>query len=256
MTQQWNRALVTGASSGIGREIARQLAASGTQLVLVARDKERLDALAAEVPTAAEVLVADLSTDTGVDAVATRVADDIAPIDLLVNNAGFGFAGSYPDLDLETESNVVAVNVVAVHKLCHAAADALRRRGGGGILNISSLASSMIAKDSATYVASKHFVTAFSESLHVDLAAYDIVVTVALPGFTRTEFQGRAGIDTSRLPNRLWQAADDCAAEALEALAAGKARVVTGGVNKAGATLFHLLPPAIMRRIAAAQPLD
>lgn len=246
----YRRALVTGASSGIGREIARQLAAAGSDLVLVARDRERLAALADELPTTADVLVADLATDAGVSLVADRIEIDVAPIDLLVNNAGFGFSGSFADLDGEAEAAVVQVNVVALHRLCHAAAVAMKRRGGGGILNISSLASSMVAADSATYCATKHFVTALSESLHGDLGRYGITVTAALPGFTRTEFQDRAGLDMSDLPDFLWQDATDCAAEALAALYAGKARVVTGLPNKVGAPLLQVLPPALMRRLA------
>ena len=247
----YRRALVTGASSGIGRELARQLAAGGSDLVLVARDRDRLKALADEVATDAEVLVADLSTAPGMDQVAARISTDDEAVDLLVNNAGFGFSGSFADLDGAKESAVVQVNVVALHRLCHAAAVAMKRRGHGGIPNISSMASSMVAADSATYCATKHFVTALSESLHVDLGRFGITVTAALPGFTRTEFQDRAGLDTSEIPDFLWQDAADCAAEALVALHAGKARVVTGVPNKVGAPLLQMLPPPLMRRLGA-----
>lgn len=246
----WNRALVTGASSGIGREIARQLAATGTELVLVARDRYRLEALAAELPVKSSVLVADLAADEGVDRVVERISDAESPVDLLVNNAGFGFSGSFPELDGDAEAAVVQVNVVALHRLCHAAAVAMKPRGHGGILNISSLASSMIAADSATYCATKHFVTALSEALHVDLARYGIVVTAACPGFTRTEFSERAEVDLTHLPDFLWQEASDCAAESLAALNKGRARVITGSVNKATAPLLQVLPPVVMRKLA------
>lgn len=255
MAKNWKRALVTGASSGIGREIARQLAAAGTDLVVVARDTDRLNQLAAELSNVTvEVLTADLSTADGLASIEERVAADDQPIDLLVNNAGFGFSGSFPDLDIEKESAVVQVNVVAVHRLCHAAARAMKARGSGTILNISSMASYLVSAESATYTATKHFVTAFSESLHLDMKPHGVTVTAACPGFTRTEFQERAGVPIEGIPDALWQDAADCAAESLAAAAKGRAKVVTGTLNKGGAALAKGLPGAVLRKVMSMAP--
>lgn len=255
MATSWNRALVTGASSGIGREIARQLAAAGTDLVVVARNTDRLKALAEELSNVTvEILTVDLGSASGLAAVEERVASDTDPIDLLVNNAGFGFSGSFTDLDIEKESAVVRVNVVAVHRLCHAAAGAMKARGSGTILNISSMASYLVSADSATYTATKHFVTAFSESLQMDLKPHGVSVTVSLPGFTRTEFQDRAGVPVHGIPDALWQEASACAAESLAAAAKGRVKVVTGTVNKGGAALAKGLPSAALRKIISLAP--
>ena len=142
----WERALVTGASSGIGRAFARELADRGTDLVIVARDGDRLEQLAAELGSApgpgveVEVLVADLSDREQLLAVAERLASDDSPIDLLINNAGFGYSGDFLDLDPDGETAVVDVNIAALHRLAHAAGTAMTARGRGGILHVSSVA--------------------------------------------------------------------------------------------------------------------
>jgi short-subunit dehydrogenase len=136
---RWNRALVTGASSGIGRAIAQQLAADGTRLVIVARDRERLEALASEVDVDCEVLVADLSDRDALANVEARLRDE-SPIDLVVNNAGFGQTGQLHELNAERETAVIDVNVVALHRLSQVAAEVMVKHGGGGILNVSSVA--------------------------------------------------------------------------------------------------------------------
>lgn len=244
---RWKRALVTGASSGIGASIARQLAADGTELVVVARDTARLEALAADLPVAVEVLGADLAHGDDLERVALRLTATEAPVDLLVNNAGFGFVGPYPDLPYEGERDVVAVNVVAVHRLSHAAASAMTRAGGGAILNIASVAGYLPSAGSATYAATKAFVNSFSESLHQDLLGAGVSVTCVCPGFTRTEFQQRADYDGSDIPAFLWQDADDVAKAALRAAARGDARIVTGGLNKVAVGLLKVVPLAVLR---------
>ena len=188
MTKRWKRALVTGASSGIGRDLCRELAADGTDLVVVARDERRLDALADELDVDVEVLVADLSRRADIDRVAARLADDEVPVDLLVNNAGFGKGGPLVENDMDVAVDVVTVNATAVMVLSHAAAVALVRRGGGGIVNVSSMAGELVAPNSAVYSATKAFVTSFSESLHQELKPLGVTVTAALPGFTDTIF--------------------------------------------------------------------
>ena len=249
MTRRWNRALVTGASSGIGDAIARRLAGAGTDLVVVARDRDRLERLAADLPVATEVLPADLADPAAVDRVAARIEADDAPVDLVVNNAGFGNYGPFAGLDRDAETAVVTVNVAALHRLCHAAAGALGSRGGGGILNVASVAGLMPSASGATYNATKAFVVSLSESLHLELRSAGVHVTALCPGLTRTEFQDRAGIDLSDLPGFLWQDADTVAAAGLAGVAAGRVRVVTGIHNKVAVTGLRLVPGPIGRRL-------
>ncbi len=245
---RWNRALVTGASSGIGKSIAEQLAADGTRLVVVARDEKRLNALAASVDVDVEVLVADLGDRQGLARVEERLGDEEHPIDLLVNNAGFGLTGPFHELDIDRESAVIDVNITALHRLSHAAAAAMvERRGGGGILNVSSLAASAPAPNSATYAATKAFVSSFSEALRGELVEHHVHVTALCPGFTRTEFQDRAEFDASGIPDALWQTADEVAAAGLKGVDLNRANVVPGGLNKVGAGVLNALPGALRR---------
>lgn len=247
---RWNRALITGASSGIGKAIAEQLAASGTRLVVVARDEARLRELAARVDVEVEVLAADLGDREALDRIAQRLGQADKPIDLLVNNAGFGLTGPFHELDIDRETSVVDVNITALHRLSHAAARAMiERGGGGGILNVSSIAASAPAPNSATYVATKAFVSSFSEALHTELSAHHIHVTALCPGFTRTEFQERAEFDASSIPKALWQSADEVAAAGLKGVDLNRANVVPGGMNKVGAGLLNALPGSIRRRV-------
>lgn len=248
---RWNRALVTGASSGIGKAIAEQLAADGTRLVVVARDEARLNALADSVDVDCDVLVADLADPSALSRVEDRIRDEeLGPIDLLVNNAGFGFGGPFHELDVERSASVLAVNVVAVHRLSQvAAATMVARGGGGGILNVSSIAGFAPTPHSATYAATKAFVNSLSESLHAELIEHHIHVTSLCPGFTRTEFQDRADVDTSRIPDRLWQSADVVAAAGLAAVDQNRAVIVPGVVNKVGAGLINSMPGPLRRFI-------
>ncbi len=253
MTSKWNRALITGASSGIGREIARQLAADGSDLVLVARDQERLETLAMELAeqhdVEVEVLRADLADRTELTVVADRLQSDERPIDLLVNNAGFGHGGLFHELDLAGQTGMVDVNITALHRLTHAAAKTMVPRQRGGILNISSVAGHMVTPQSATYGASKAFVSSFSEAIHEELAPLGVTVTAICPGLTRTEFHERADFDDSSYPDVLWQQAEDVASEALDALDSGRARVVTGNVNKAFNGVLNVIPRSALRKL-------
>lgn len=243
----WTRALVTGGSSGIGREIALQLAAGGTELVLVARNGARLQEVADSVDVACEVLVADLAVPSELSYVEDRLRDRSVPIDLLVNNAGLGSQGSFHELDLEREAAVVEVNVVAVHRLAQIAAEAMAKEGHGGILNVSSMSGFMAAPGSATYAATKAFVTALSEAMHSELAPFGVHVTALCPGFTRTEFQNRADYDTSGLPDFVWQSASEVARAGLGGVAANRTVVVPGTKNKVGAAMINALPGSVRR---------
>ena len=248
---RWQRALVTGASSGIGLAIAQQLAEEGTALVLVARDRERLEALAATVGVEAEVLVCDLADRSAIAAVEDRIAADEAPLDLVVNNAGLGFGGRFADLDRDQASFVVDVNVVAVQRLTHAAASTFQTRGAGTILNVGSLAGEAVGANSATYNATKAFVTSLGQSLAVELAGTGVTITTLLPGFTRTEFQQRSGTDTSDVPAFLWQSAERVAAAGLDGAHRGELEVVPSKRYRAIRALNRMLP-GVARRHAAA----
>ncbi|WP_040495565.1 SDR family NAD(P)-dependent oxidoreductase [Ilumatobacter nonamiensis] len=243
----WTRALVTGASSGIGREIALQLAAAGTELVVVARDGDRLDALAAEVDVDCQVLIADLADPNELSYVEDRVRQGNDPIDLLVNNAGFGFQGPFHELDLEREAAVVDVNVVALHRLAHVAATRMAQVGHGGILNVSSMSGYLATPNSATYSATKAFVTALSEAMHGELEPLGVHVTALCPGFTRTEFQDRGSYDASGIPDFAWQDAPEVATAGLDGIATNRTIVVPGVANRIGATAIDVMPGALRR---------
>lgn len=256
MSATWKTALVTGASSGIGREIARQLAREGTDLVVVARDEERLTALARDIAevggtVGVEVLPADLADPGQLATVEARLADESRPIDLLVNNAGFGTYGRFADLDREREETEIRLNVVALVRLTHAALGPMLARDRGAIMNVSSLAGLQPMPGNATYGATKAFVTGFSESVAGELAGTGVTVTAVLPGFTRTEFQDRAGIAQRNIPRPAWQSAEAVAAEALAATRAGKPSVVTGRLNKLASAVASPFPRGLRRRVAA-----
>ncbi len=254
---RWQRALVTGASSGIGRAFARLLAARGTDLVITARDGHRLRALAGELRESGggsagvdvEVIVADLADRERLDVLVDRLEAEDSPIDLLVNNAGFGFSGDFITLDRDGETAVVDVNIVALHRLAHAAGTAMSARGRGGILNVSSIVGSGPAPRAATYAATKAFVTSFSEALHVELGPQGVTVSCLCPGLTRTEFQDRAGSDSSRTPDFLWQSAEDVAAAGLAGLDRGRAVVVPGAHNKILSAGIGLAPITLIDRV-------
>jgi short-subunit dehydrogenase len=258
MTPTWTRALVTGASSGIGAALARQLAAAGSDVVLVARDEARLDALATELATAhdvsAEVLPADLTTETGVAVVAERLVEPSPPIDLLVNNAGFGVNGDFVDVAEAGLVGMIDLNVTALVRLTRAAVPAMVSAGRGTVVNISSMASLQPSPGFAVYGATKAFVTTFSESVHEELRGTAVTVTAVLPGFTRTEFQERAGYDAPGhgIPDFLWQDADAVAAETLAGAAKGKAVVVCGPLNRATAVVTGPFPRGMKRRVVSA----
>lgn len=246
-------ALVTGASAGIGREFGNALAARGDDVVLVARDTHRLDQLAAELRTrhgiAAEVLTADLTDERGVSAVEDRITQPNG-VDLLVNNAGFGTVGKFAELPIEGELREIQLNVVALVRLCRAALPVMIERGSGGIINVSSLACYQPTPTNATYGGTKAYVTSFTQALHEELRGTGVTATVVCPGFTRTEFQERAGIDSSSVPGWMWQSADAVVSEALRDHDRGRAVSVPGPLNKIGAAFTSTLPASITRRLA------
>lgn len=253
---RWSTALVTGASSGIGQAFVRRLAAEGTDVVLVARDTERLEATATELHerfgVTAEVLAADLSAPVSRAAVEKRLADPEHPVDLLVNNAGFGTAGRFVELPVGREEQQVQLNVLAVLRLSSVALGGMVERGHGTVLNVASIAAMLPAPGSATYAATKAFVCSFTESLHDELAGTGVTATVSLPGFTRTEFQARADwTEQDHVPAWAWLAPDVVAEQSLDAAAAGRARVVPGVGYKALVGGAQVIPSSPKRWLAA-----
>jgi short-subunit dehydrogenase len=247
-------AMVTGASAGIGRAFAEALAGRGYDLVVVARDTARLDALGKELDaahgTTVEVVTADLSAGAGIAQVEARLVDDVRPIELLVNNAGFGTMGRFHELPIHREVSEIGLNVVAVARLTHAALPGMVARGRGGVINVASIAAYQPTPLNATYGATKAFVSSLSQAVHEELKGTGVNCMVLCPGFTRTEFQARAGIDSSEVPDFLWQDPSTVVESALGSFAKGKAVCVPGGLNRVTAGFSGAAPSALSRRIA------
>ena len=215
-------ALVTGATAGIGAEFARQLAARGNDLVLVARDTARLEASAAALRAtgvSVEVLTADLSDRADVARVAARLADPDRPIDVLVNNAGFGPTTGLDDRDTSAQERAIDVMATAPLVLGAAAASAMKKRGHGRIITVASL-SAWITQGG--YSAVKAYAKVWSEGLSTELAGTGVTATALCPGWVRTEFHERAGLEASGIPDRVWVDAERCVRECLAHADAGK----------------------------------
>ena len=247
-------ALVTGASSGLGAGFARRLAASGHDLVLVARNRAALEALGGELEAAhgtkSEVLAADLGQRDQLGAVVDRIGAG-APVDVVVNNAGFGFYGPVITHSAEQELGMVDVDIAAVVALSHAALRSMVPRRSGKLLNVSSVGAFAATPNGATYSAAKGFVLMFSEALHDEVADSGVHVTVLCPGFTRTSFQANAGLEAKGLPGFAWSDPDAVVGQALVALERNQAVCVPGLVNKLTAATPRFAPRPVVRRVAA-----
>lgn len=230
--------------------MAVQLASEGTDLVIVARDAARLEELADQFDVDCEVMVCDLADRQALEVVERRIEATDAPIDLVVNNAGLGFGGPFADLDRDAGTFVVDVNVAALHRLTHAAASAFQNRGDGSILNVGSLAGEAVGAHSATYNATKAFVTSLGQSLAVELVGTGVTITTLLPGFTRTEFQDRSGTDVSDVPRLLWQSAESVATAGLDGAFAGDIEVVPSKRYRVIRAVNRVVPAAAQRRAA------
>ena len=247
------RALVTGASAGIGAAFARALSARGNAVVLVARRLDRLEALARELGQA-EVLVADLVSEDGLGVVASRLQR--GDVDLLVNNAGFGTVGEFADLPIDREMEQVDILVRTVVRLTHAALQGMSGKRNGGILNIASMAAFQPVPYNAVYAASKAFVLSFSEAVHEEAKERGVTVTCACLGPVKTEFQQVAKIQGKRLPARRLMKAmsrgglDEIVSTALNTLESGKAVCVPGALNAAIARMAQSMPRRFVRRAA------
>lgn len=238
-------AMVTGASSGIGKSFAEALAARGTDLVLVARNRARLDEIAADLGKRhgrnVSVLVADLEKPEELALVEQRLFED-ARIDLLINNAGYGVTGNFADLSIEKSQGQIDCNIVALTRLTHAALTTMKHSRRGGVINIASGAAFLPTPQISVYCATKAYVVSFSLALNEELKSHGVRCLVVCPGFTRTEFQSRANYDTSAMPSFVWQTAEDVVNESLAAYDKGEAMLVPGFQNRVTMALTNLIP--------------
>ena len=254
--------LVTGASSGIGEEIARVLAGRGHGVTLVARREDRLRELAGELDAEHNVRVEIVTADVGEEGSRQQMIQEIEKrgltVEVLVNNAGFGSAGLFHEIEGEKEVEMVRVNVEAVVALCAEYAPKMVGRGRGAILNVASTAAFQPLPRQATYSASKAFVLNFTEALHTDLNDTGVVATALCPGPVETEFEEVAGMDMfDKLPSFAMLSAEETAEAAVEAMEEDKRAVIPKVTNQASAIGGRFVPRSLllplMRRAYLAQ---
>ena len=245
-------AVVTGASSGIGEALARVMAARAFDLLLVARGTVALDKLATELSerhsVRCEVLSADLTRPSDLEAVAAQIRE--REVNTVVNNAGFGTYGLFHQLPLDEELGEVQLNVRALVALSHAALRVMVPRRSGGLLNVASTASFQPGPGNATYSATKSFVRSFTEALHEEVLPSNVHVTALCPGFTRTAFHGRAGMEANLLPRFMWGEPTAVAVAGLEALDRNQAVCIPGIMNGLGAASVRFAPRSVARKVA------
>jgi short-subunit dehydrogenase len=243
-------ALITGASAGLGVEFARQLSARGSRLVLVARRKERMEALAKELGNTRAVAL-----DLAEAGAAGRLMDELAAhgehVDLLVNNAGFGFTGPVATIDLDKQSRMVTLNCTLLTELSRAVLPGMIARGRGGILNVASTAAFQPAPNFAVYAATKAYVLSFTESLHEEVKPKGIHVSCLCPGPVATEFFDAAGMNPRGAFKAMMMQPGKVVRIGLDGLDRNKAVVVAGTGNKVGTVGVRFLPRSLVRRIAA-----
>jgi len=235
--QTLDTALITGASSGIGAEFARQLASRGYGLCLVARREERLGKLASELERSfsmpAEVIVADLSQGEDLERVASRIIE-MPALEILVNNAGFGLSGSFARIDYDIHRQAVQVHVLASLRLTHAALPGMLARRSGGIINVASMAGLFPVRN-VTYGATKAFLVHFTRTLHHELHGTGLRLQALCPGLVDTEFHRLHA--PMRLPGFMWSTADRVVAESLAALERGQVICIPGRIYRLIAAL-------------------
>ena len=249
-------ALITGASSGIGEEIARRLAERGHGVTLVARREDRLRALAAELTdehgVRAEPIAADLGMQAGRDELVERVTALALDVEILVNNAGFGGSGNVHRGDPARLTQMVRLNCEALLDLQARYTPAMAERGRGAVINIASTAAFQPIPGTATYAATKAFVLALSEGTSSELSGKGVTVTAVCPGPVKTEFAAEAGLSDAndKLPGFIWTDVEDVARDAVEGANKGNRVVVPGLMNRAGALLGQHTPRALMLPVA------
>jgi uncharacterized protein len=243
--------LVTGASSGIGVEIARAFARRGRPLVLSARRVERLEALAAELSVPAVVVPADLAVPGAAEALVAAVEARGITLHTLVNNAGFGLRGRLSELPARDQAELVAVNVTAPTVLSRLVLPGLIARRRGGILNVSSVVAYLPGPNMAAYYASKAYLLSLSEALYEEARPYGVTVTAVCPGATATEFSQRADVGGTKRFTGNVMTAKAVAEAAVAGHLAGRAVVIPGAANRAAAIGARLMPRWLSRKVAA-----
>jgi uncharacterized protein len=241
-------ALITGATSGIGAAFARRLAAEKYDLVLVARDLDRLKASATELGGVVEVISADLSTDEGRERVAARLEDPERAVDLLVNSAGISLNTSFLRSTPEQEERLLSINVEAVMRLTLAALPGMVERRAGAIVNVSSVSGFGAAMPGSTYPATKAWVTNFTESIGLSVGRFGVQVMALCPGYVRTEFHHRAGVNMTKTPSWMWLDADSVVIDALRDLRRGKLVSVPNWKYKIAVFGMRHLPRSLVQR--------
>jgi len=244
-------ALITGGTSGIGKAFGVSFARSGHRLVLVARDRERLDAVAAELKglgaPEAETLPADLATAEGRSAVEQRLADADRPVDILVNNAGFGLGLPFVKSAIEDEERLLDVHVRATMRLTHAALPGMVARGRGAVVNVASV-SAFVPR--GTYSAVKAWQVSFTESLAVDLRGTGVRAMALCPGFTHTEFHQRGNLETDSIPGWMWLDADYVVEKGLRDLRRGLPVSIPGAQYKVLTGASRYVPRSVRTRLS------
>ena len=247
--------LVTGASSGIGEEIAKEFVRRGRHVVLVARRADKLQALAASLGSSADVLAADLSRADERAALPGRVAELGLVVDVLVNNAGLSTSGPIATSDPVAELNLIEVDVAAVADLCSRFVPGMVSRGRGAVLNVASVGAFGPVPGQAAYGAAKAFVLSYTQSLGQELQGSGVVASTLCPGPVKTGFGAAAGISDAdaeaALPRAMWVSAADVARTAVDGLASGKTVIVPGAFNKVGAAAYKILPRRLLLPILA-----
>ena len=246
-----NVILITGASAGLGAEFARQCSARGERLVLVARRRDKLEALAKELGNSRAVTL-----DLGLPGAAATLIADLAAHDeqvgTLINNAGFGLWGKFTALDGARQRAMIDLNCGTLVELTHAVLPGMIARGDGAVLNLASTAAFQPGPGMATYFATKAFVLSFSEALHEEVLDKGVRVTALCPGPTKTEFGAIAGFKGNGGFDKISARSEDVVAMGLKALDKGRAVAIPGLVNKAGAQAHRLLPRWLLRKVTAA----
>jgi short-subunit dehydrogenase len=241
--------LITGASAGLGVDFARQLGQRGHRLVLVARRKDRLDTLAAELGNARTIDL-DLSEPGAVDRLTADLAAHGEQVDLLVNNAGFGLTGLFTQLDGQRQRQMIDLNCGALTELAHAVLPGMIERKSGAILNVASTAAFQPGPGMAVYFATKAFVLSFTEALHEEVKRHGVTVSALCPGPTATEFGEVAGFGPSNLLGKIAADSPSVVRAGLEGLEKGKAVIIPGLMNKSTAQAHRFFPRSWVRKAA------
>jgi short-subunit dehydrogenase len=244
--------VVTGASSGIGAEVARDLSQRGYRVTLVARREDRLRELAAELGELADVHACDVTDQNARKGLADALAARGTAVSILVNNAGFGTSGPFIKTERERELDMVRTNIEAVVDFCALFVPEMAERGAGAVLNVASTASFQPLPMQAGYAATKAFVLSFSESLHEELKGNGVTVTALCPGPVKTEFADVAEIPGhDALPGIFWASAEDVARAGIRGLDRGKRVVIPGTLNRAGALGGQHAPRSLVLRLTS-----